>query len=349
MANKKVLDSRRDLTKAQGTLLSIDFDYFVPTPAELPVEYRFSHLIHTPYGPKLLGSLFDYGHIEFKNAEANDAIWHVRLASLLAAGLHPQDWLSADEGLIARILGYFSHSKLLEDAKIYVADSHAMARLAINEIVSDQRAPIFRLINIDAHGDVGYDDARLQKEIDGKTSTAESWLFHALHDKVVDLAYVNYPAWKGDVEARHRKESRLFRRVADRVGFDTGTNGAEAWKGIFSGIFVCRSSAWTSPVSDAAFESFITQLRTTVVHTNPPVIDLDQCYSTGRPSVLQRRSLDWEALHDAAAIYAKAQNHDYKRPVAGTTRTTPVAREQDLARRDETLIDPELQRSLGAL
>lgn len=348
MANKKVLDSRRDLTKAQGILLSIDFDYFVPTPAELPAEYRFSRMIHTPYGPKLLGSLFDYGHSEFQNAEINDIIWRSRLVSMLAAGLHPQDWLSADEGLIASILAYFTNAKTQEGAKVYVADSHAMARSVINAIVSGQRAPLLRLINIDAHGDVGYDDGRLQKEIDGKISTAESWLFHALHDKVVDSAYVYYPSWKGDVEERHRKESRLFRRVTDRVFFNTGIIGTPAWKGAYSGIFVCRSSAWTSPVSDAAFESFITQLRTAVA-PNAPVIDLDHEYNTGRPSVLQRRSLDWEDLHNAASIYAKAQNHDYNRPIAGTTRTPTVACEQDLARREETLIDPDLQRSLGAL
>lgn len=312
MTSKKSVPLYQRLDRAAGVFISIDFDYFVDTPSELPTKYLIDHVIKTPKKDVNMFGLFDYGHSEYAGSRITDMIWQSRMAALMACGLHPADWLGRRTAI--EMLA-FQNTLGLITGDFYVADSHVMARCAINKTVQLKDRPIKTLYHFDAHHDLGYGD--LDEEIKNNVSTAGSWLFHALRQNVVDKAVIVYPQWKGLHDTASLKKSKHWDMISHRV---TLTTELPLFLKKFSApVFLCRSSAWTPPHLDERFLEMLVNLNSRKKNPLVELTDLDAAEQTGFSTVLKERALDWEAIHALAEQFAKLKGDTYVRPIAGHT------------------------------
>lgn len=332
MARTKSTPVTHQLCRAEGTALSIDFDFFVDNPAELPGIYRATHSIDTNAGPVPIANIFDYDHTEYAGSRLTNAIWQSRLANLLSLGLHPDDWLGLRAGaLVSEFIRMFGN---ISSPLFSFADSHAMGRAALNTMVAEFGAPIAELFHFDAHHDLGYTDEAIQRDIEKDTSDAGSWLYHALRQNVVSHVSIVYPDWKGTYEADRIRELKHWPSIADRVTFYSWTSFVHLRLAHLHGLhgsFLCRSSAWVPPTKDKLFLELLNWLKS---RFNPygvktAEINLDIKFSTGFDSVDVEREIDWESLHKLAEQYANIRKTNYVRPSARGFQSQPRRTRED--------------------
>ena len=150
-------------TPKTRTVLSVDFDFFFPTPE--------------PEEPNAI-FLFDWGHSEDRAIFYN-AIWPPRAAAFLREGLE----LPGTSGEEANFWDRFTFS---DNATLYSAESHSciVPHLPGTEFV-------LNVLNYDAHHDAGYNRGKFKR---GHRLTCDNWAAHLAADGV--NVKTIYPAWK---------------------------------------------------------------------------------------------------------------------------------------------------------
>jgi len=136
---------------------------------------------------------------------------------------------------------------ILGSCAVYVADSHRYAE----RVLAQSGDGISRLIHVDAHHDLGYDDF---KQVD-----CGNWLRFVMERRTAVQLRIVYPDWKGlaDLQRRDRPwcvEPALSKRIV--VGCWSTEQMFFAHEHVAK-IFVCRSSAFTHPRHDRAFCAFV--------------------------------------------------------------------------------------------
>jgi hypothetical protein len=201
-------------------LLSVDWDYFVPS---IDHEFLPGSGGRVPYASSG-GEIFPDHML--------DALWDSRAAMIQAHGL-PLPGTSGEEA------GFWDRFSLDASATLFYADSHAQAAHAAI------RSGISKIWSYDAHHDCGYEGALEDVDRLGWVGCANWMCYYFLRG--ADL-HVRYPAWRSDALERELPplcpvERRLDDGMAPAVTFDV--------------IFACRSSAWTPPWLDGMFEGLI--------------------------------------------------------------------------------------------
>lgn len=263
-------------------LLSIDFDAVPWFGADDDVDL--------PDGRRAPGvGLFDWGTSDTPGSTVfSDVIWHGRKAVWAHHGLRIEDVFTSrpDKDYLAVDALVATAAACGAADRLQVAESHVEILPWLQDL-----GPVDQVISIDAHHDLGYHPARVAAARANGTATCEDWLLRALDAGLVDQAHITYPDWRpldaegyttalpwaqphtdtGRVTLGHHRDLRLGR-------YDGMT---------LAGIFVCRSSAWTPPWLDPAFDELVDRLA--AEH------DLD--VDGDRP---QRR--DWQSSDPPAAL-----------------------------------------------
>jgi hypothetical protein len=202
-------------------LLSVDWDYFVPS-----IDHEFIESVRgarIPCAPR--------GGEVFPDAML-DGLWDSRAAALLAGG-QALPGTSGDEE------GFWDRFRLDPSARLYFADSHSQAAHAA------VRTGVTEVWNFDAHHDCGYEGAWDDPLRLGWVACANWMCAYALGGASLR---VRYPAWRPDA---------LRREVAPLCPVERTIDDARAVPLCFDLVFVARSSAWTPPWLDEQYEAFL--------------------------------------------------------------------------------------------
>ncbi len=199
-------------------LLSVDWDFFFPTPSHDDPDRYF---------------LFDWGHRDAP-FYMSPALWANR-ASGFVANDRPLPPLSGEQDT------FWSRFTFSKGAKLYLAESHASAaRPAIVRGVSE-------VWSFDAHHDLGYDREAVDHARRGRYA-CDTWGLLYTEAAEVPVSVV-YPAWKKHAfedEPGHLAGGLATRRLDDpALSLPT-----------FDRVFLCRSGAWVPTWHDDAFTAF---------------------------------------------------------------------------------------------
>lgn len=254
------------------TLLSIDWDFFIynPSATEVP-PFDITVFPGTPKETKTTSAhVCDWGGHECFGRGIAEAIWLTRVGGLLRVGVDPLSIMGIipEKGCVTpddfiRIVSERFH---LNDAEQYVGDSHAYGFCCAQYVWSLAESGPIRVVSFDAHHDLGYSDAEIADEIKRNQSDCASWLFHAIHNHMVDEAIIVYPDWKGLREFEPIKKYKHLRKVLPKVKAYTWSqfvaNNTIATDSDINLVYQARSSGWTPPWLDGEFVKFYNALPT---------------------------------------------------------------------------------------
>jgi len=238
------------------TLISIDWDFFIWNGAEskekITIHPGTDNEIDYP-----ISLFFDWGHSESWQLALGQYLWMSRFSYVHRMGhdLEKICNIRTDDvqpgEFLTEIQKRFAFN---EDAPVWVADSHVYATPSISSLGS---FPI-KVVNFDAHHDLGYDGEKIKNEIEEDQCDCASWLFHGLDSGSVSSADIVYPDWKGKIECRDFEHLAPHRKKIQVFTWSEWLKSASREKAI--GSFICRSSAWTPPWLDGHFHDFYQRL-----------------------------------------------------------------------------------------
>jgi hypothetical protein len=247
------------------TMISIDWDFFLWRGLEAK-EPRVRVFPGTPNEEDIHAvHLFDWAHGEGHGPFMQSMMWQHRYGGFVRTGLDPNivPGIREDKGctpprtFIEALEARFD----FDDAFLFYADSHAMGFASVHEAFHHNNAQPVRVVHFDAHADMGYDTEQIEAQVkEGRTDCA-TWLYHAIQRGMVEHVDVIYPDWRNDEEREGLVGEAYIQEIADRVDFHRWsdwlriTNGAEPAPVILTNV--ARSSAWTPPWFDNAFEAFV--------------------------------------------------------------------------------------------
>jgi len=199
-------------------LLSVDFDYFFPTPAPGQDDWQ----------------LYDWGMAESDLYKY--MLWDHRAAAFFQAGL-PLPTLSGEQ------VGFWKQFRFTPDAKLWVADSHAMI---VDEPVLDQVDEIW---SFDAHHDFGYNEGAVGRVLNQNLVTCDTWALSAALTS--GPVHVRFPRWQDASQQDYPLTPFLGATHSDLAVYDPAEKLPR-----FGRVFLCRSAAWVPPWLDHQFISF---------------------------------------------------------------------------------------------
>lgn len=206
-------------------LLSIDWDFFFPLPADDSREWNF----------------YDWGASEtiLMQLYAVD-LWPIRASAFLRGGLPLPKTSGVEQG-------FWDRFEFSPDCKLYVADSHLQIMMASRQAFRNLPTLVR---NYDAHHDLGYGDSFDLKMLAKRgTMTCADWgAWFAMGGVQIDTVY---PAWRqGCPETR--PDAQPY-RLPPTFRLDAGERSETVW----DAVFVCRSSAWSPSWLDVDFTAFL--------------------------------------------------------------------------------------------
>lgn len=201
-------------------LLSVDWDYFVPS-----IDEEFVESVRGVPIPYALG-----GGEMFPDALL-DGLWDSR-AALLAGGRQLPGTSGEEDA-------FWDRFHITPVARLYFADSHAQAAQAA------VRTGVTEVWNFDAHHDCGYEGAWDDPLRMGWVGCANWMCAYALGGASL---HVRYPSWRPDA---------LWREVAPLCSVERTIDDGCAVAFVFDLVFVARSSAWTPPWLDERYDAFL--------------------------------------------------------------------------------------------
>jgi hypothetical protein len=252
-------------------LLSIDFDYFFPESQSDPQ------------------ALYDWGHRESKLFIED--LWEIRASGFLANKMDLP-------GLSGEEQTFWKRIKVINDAPLYLAESHAYAcdEQIIRRFMDDERRGYTNAIwSFDAHHDLGYHDGTVSDLLKGKIDCGTWLLYYFLRwDATI---HVRYPRWKRnacqsdgllDTPSSLHTIDRSFCRVREKLP-------------VFDAIFLCRSGAWVPSWLDTAFHAFAQAAPT------QHIIFIDGQYPLNvrlfNHDVAQNFALETQRFREQSALY----------------------------------------------
>lgn len=176
-------------------------------------------------------------------------------------------------------------------SRLGIADSHRHAYRFFAGAAGE-----VQIVHVDAHHDLFYSVDALDTSIEQDDPRCDDWhLLTLLRGNIRSL--VVYPPWKGLCEwerlmdnilsvdtANAWETHRTLRKMADACVW--GDPDVPATAGPVGAVFICRSSAWTPPWHDKAFNRFVREAEVTT-GAKAEVVGSD-------PRV--RRQLDWQRI-----------------------------------------------------
>lgn len=234
---------------------------------------------------------WDWGHTETRIHQVLS--WAVRASTSLARGedLRKETSLKYAKPAPGRFWQSLQRLGFTFDrtSKLGIADSHRHAYRFFTGEPDD-----VQIVHVDAHHDLFYSVDALDTSIEQDDPRCDDWhLLTLLRGNIRSL--VVYPPWKGLCEwewlmdnilntANTWEIHRTLRKMADACVW--GDPNVPAVAGPVEAVFVCRSSAWTPPWHDKAFNRLVREAEV-LTGTKAEVVG---------PDPRMRRQLDWRRI-----------------------------------------------------
>jgi len=203
-----------------------------------------------------VNSVYDWQMSETRSLEFEDVIWRTRVANFKRWGLDIEALtkppLSVDDFMLEL-------SVKLNDAVLPVwhCDSHAWGGIVARDF-SERMGPL-RVINFDAHHDLGYRHGKsLPKLNENGNFSCEDWAWVGLEKGWIEDYTLVYPDWLGKVEWEGIKRPWL-KRFSKQIHVMTWTDWILTSTEIEEPetAVICRSSSWTPPWLDGEFQALV--------------------------------------------------------------------------------------------
>lgn len=263
-----------------SSLLSIDFDFFVPHGMYENVKF--------PNGTTYPGMLvYDWQMNEGRAPEFDQALWHSRAANFQRNGLD----LQALTELPVSISDFSLRvSSRMNDAApgLWRGDSHAWAGLLAKDY-SEIYGPL-SVINFDAHHDLGYEGkASLDKFHKSGSIHCDDWALIGLEKGWIENYTIVYPDWLGRKEWAGWKNKPMLKPFKSKIEITTWSE----WDGEIPDAevgFFCRSSSWVPPWKDELFKELHEEFGWA------ECLDCLHGQSNSPYDTCETREWDWEAV-----------------------------------------------------
>src|SRR5262245_50316238 len=271
-----------DKRKTMSTMISIDYDFFIP-------HGMYEKSIYLPAANDTMPGLlvYDWQMDEGRAPAFADAIWRTRSMNFKTWGLDIEE-LTKPQLPVEDFINELS-LKLSDygTPPAYMADSHAWAGIVARDYA--KACGPLRVVNFDAHHDLGYD-----KRV--KRLSCENWALHGLREGWISDYTVVYPDWLGLKEWNGPSGKPLSRPWLKDFKKQIHVMTWEGWVNTWPEIedpevtFLCRSSSWTPPWSDPGFEELAAEFFTTC-------LDCQQ-QAESPYNVCENREWDWQEIED---------------------------------------------------
>jgi len=273
-----------------STMISIDWDFFIP-------HGMFRESIALPALNDTAPGLFiyDWQMSEARHPGLEDAVWRTRATNFKRWGLdiveETRPTLSVDDFMTEL-------SIKLDDAVLpaWKADSHAWAAVVARDF-HEHFGPL-RVVNFDAHHDLGYDN------LDPEKLACDNWALLGLENGHIQDYTLVYPDWLGKAEWEGVKRPHL-KKFSKRIHVQTWSEWVMTSTMLDDPqvAFLCRSSSWTPPWLDPGFENLGEEWG------YASCLDCDFGKHNTSYDVCENREWDWAEIwaEDAAREAAFAQ------------------------------------------
>jgi hypothetical protein len=230
---------------------------------------------------------WDWGHSE---SLCPEVLWAIRMISTRQSGidlLHETRLERADFHPLKTIEVIREAGWQVSDhCQLAVSDSHMYAFDTFRSLSK------VRIVNIDAHHDLGYGDrSEMKRRWKNKRLQCEDWLWFSLRMNPRADAVVVYPSWKpeGDWGSDpHWAKSSVGKRV---WGTTYSPEVMRELAGEVVGIHIARSGAWLPPWHDPVLPAMVWEM----VGSTP--IKLDDIHILGDVDPMKPRDFDIEAYN----------------------------------------------------
>ena len=200
--------------------------------------------------------MWDWGHSESMCLEV---LWAIRMISTRQSGvdlLHETRLERADFHPLKTIEVIREAGWQVSDrCQLTVSDSHMYAFDPFHSVANA------RIVNIDAHHDLGYGDrSTMKRRWKNQRLQCEDWLWFLLQMNPLSDAVVVYPSWKpnGDWGSdNHWDGTSVGRRV---WGTTYSPDVMRALAGEVVGIHIARSGAWLPPWHDPVLPGMVWEM-----------------------------------------------------------------------------------------
>ncbi len=224
--------------------LSVDFDFF----SRECLEWDFGHREDGPFFEEMIWKMREVG---FKAS----GIDLRKETSLEFSNPKPHDFWNK----LVKMGFDFSH------AFVFTGNSHAFAAASLCQFLNGKPA---RLINFDAHHDLGYHKTLSRKMWKQNQIEAGSWLGGLLTKLNKLSAEIVYPGWKGLNELKYTdpvfgskksEKSRVKFSIFDESKIEPG---------LVKAIYIAKSPCWVPPWHDEEFINFVESIEEKCLNLN---------------------------------------------------------------------------------
>ena len=152
--------------------------------------------------------------------------------------------------------------------RLVIADSHRHAHELFHpEARREKDLSRVGLVSFDAHHDLFYSVKSLEDSVRRGRAKCDDWMFMVLARHVGLRALLVYPPWQGDREwnaSMGRLGTARTKDLHDKIHEMLTpcvwpSPKVQEAAGIIDLAFICRSSAWSPPWHDHAFEDFVAE------------------------------------------------------------------------------------------
>jgi hypothetical protein len=264
-----------------STMISIDYDFFIPHGMYEPEIYLPAANDTMP------GDLvYDWQMGEGRDPGLQDVIWRTRCMNFKMWGLDIEELTKPPLSIEDFITELSIKLSDYGTPAAYMADSHAWGAIVARDYA--KACGPLRVVNFDAHHDLGYDTIP-------KRLNCDNWALHGLQDGWISDYTVVYPDWLGLKEWEDRKMPWL-KGLKKKTHVMTWSDWILSWPEIEDPevAFLCRSSAWTPPWADPGFQELADEFFTTC---------LDCQHQAESPyNACELREWDWQEVDDEIVL-----------------------------------------------
>jgi hypothetical protein len=229
-------------------LISVDWDFFTLN--------RWHEDVETKQGtmPGLL--VYDWQMDESRPAMLDNIVWVSRASTLRHMGLDPVEAtrVMMDPEIFASDL---SLRWDFASVPAWQANSHGWMGV-LGRQMSEIHEPL-TVFNFDAHHDLGYNEAKALANYGKQQFECDDWAYYGLRAGFIKRFVQVYPDWLGRAEWENRERPWLD-PFKDRIEVKTWSEFLTDYtdeREDLAASFLCRSSSWTPPWQDEAFEALV--------------------------------------------------------------------------------------------
>ena len=270
-----------------STMISIDWDFFIP-------HGMYEEKVFLPAANDHFHGMFvyDWQMSETRPPALEDALWRTRAINFKKWGLDIEKLLTPP----LSIEDFAIELSIKTDGNVVPAwrgDSHAWGTIIARDYAK-HHGPL-RVVNFDAHHDLGYGSNSLAGYRENQRIGCDNWALIGLLEGWIKDYTVVYPDWLGKREWGKNERRPWLKDFRRKIHIQTWSEWVMTSTMLDSPevAFLCRSSSWTPPWLDKGFSELGEELFGYVDCLDCQIEQSGSAFDT-----CELREWDWQEVED---------------------------------------------------